>query len=87
MVYELLVNETGAKTLHANMELVGPITYTKEESAFADTIMKAYGGESYDGSIKPLEVTRPDPDGGSTDVGDVSFIVPEITLNAVTAPL
>lgn len=87
-LYELLVNETGAKTLHANMELVGPITYTKEELAFADTIMKAYGGESYgiDGSIKPLEQTRPDPDGGSTDVGDVSFIVPEITLNAVTAP-
>lgn len=87
-LYELLVNETGARALHANMQLVGPITYTKEEIDFANTIMKAYGAEpnGIDGSIKPLEQTRPDPDGGSTDVGDVSYIVPEITLNAATAP-
>ncbi|NBO48360.1 MAG: amidohydrolase [Chitinophagia bacterium] len=87
-LYELLVNETGAKTLHKNMELVGPITYTNEEKAFADKIMKEYGAESLGiaGGIKPLEATRPDPDGGSTDVGDISYIVPEITLNATTAP-
>jgi len=87
-LYELLVNETGAKTLHKNMQLVGPITYTAEEKAFADQIMKAYGAESLgiDGSIKPLEATKEDPTGGSTDVGDVSYIVPEITLNAATAP-
>lgn len=87
-LYELLVNETGAKTLHANMQLVGPIQYTQEETAFANNIMKEYGNEQLgiDGSIKPLEVTRPDPDGGSTDVGDVSYIVPEISLNATTAP-
>ncbi|MFM7838827.1 MAG: amidohydrolase [Chitinophagaceae bacterium] len=87
-LYEILINEKGAKALHNNMELVGPITYTQEEQDFAEKIMKAYGAEyqGLDGSIKPLEVTKPDPDGGSTDVGDVSFIVPEITLNAVTAP-
>ena len=33
-----------------------------------------------------MEVTREDPVGGSTDVGDVSYIVPEITLQATTAP-
>ena len=87
-LYELLVNETGAKTLHKNMELVGPIKYTEEEIAFANKIMKEYGAEpqGINGNIKPLEATRPDPDGGSTDVGDVSYIVPEITLNAATAP-
>jgi aminobenzoyl-glutamate utilization protein B len=37
------------------------------------------------GAIKPLEV-KEDPSGGSTDVGDVSYIVPEITLMATTAP-
>jgi aminobenzoyl-glutamate utilization protein B len=70
------------------MELVGPITYTEEEKAFADKIMKEYGAEvqGLAGGIKPMEATRPDPDGGSTDVGDVSYIVPEITLNAATAP-
>ncbi len=87
-LYELLVNETGAKTLHKNMQIVGPITYTAEEKAFADQIMKAYGAEALgiDGSIKALEETKADPSGGSTDVGDVSYIVPEITLNAATAP-
>lgn len=87
-LYEILINEKGAQVLHQNMALVGPITYTQEEQDFAEKIMKAYGAEyqGLDGSIKPLEVTKPDPEGGSTDVGDVSFIVPEITLNAVTAP-
>jgi aminobenzoyl-glutamate utilization protein B len=39
-LYELLTNETGAKTLQNNMNIVGPITYTPEELAFADKIMK-----------------------------------------------
>ncbi len=87
-LYEILVNETGAKALHANMQMIGPIKYTKEEIEFANKIMKEYGAEpmGIKGDIKPLEATRPDPDGGSTDVGDISYIVPEITLNAVTAP-
>lgn len=87
-LYELLVNETGAKVLHQNMQMVGPIKYSTEEIRFADEIMRAYGdsAQGIDGSIKPMEITRPDPDGGSTDVGDISYIVPEITLNAVTAP-
>jgi aminobenzoyl-glutamate utilization protein B len=87
-LYELLTNETGAKVLHNNMEFVGPITYSKEELSFADKIMKEYGLESkgINGTVKPLEETKKDPDGGSTDVGDVSYIVPEITLLATTAP-
>ncbi len=87
-LYEILINETGAKTLQANMNLVGPVTYTKDELSFADKIMKEYGLEmkGISGSIKPLETTKQDPTGGSTDVGDVSYIVPEITLLAATAP-
>ena len=86
--YELLINETGAKALQANMELVGPVTYTQQETDFANNIMKEYGSEpkGLRGTIKPLEITKPDPDGGSTDVGDISYIVPEITLLAATAP-
>ncbi|MGZ8558846.1 MAG: amidohydrolase [Chitinophagaceae bacterium] len=87
-LYELLINETGAKALQANMNLVGPVTYTKDELNFADKIMKEYGLEmkGISGTIKPLEITKEDPVGGSTDVGDVSYIVPEITLLATTAP-
>lgn len=87
-LYELLINEAGAKALQKNMELVGPITYTDEEKTFAEKIMKEYGMEPMGiaGGIKPLEATKTDPEGGSTDVGDVSYIVPEITLMATTAP-
>lgn len=87
-LYELLINETGARTLHSNMELIGPIQYTPDELNFAEKIMKEYGQEykGISGGIKPLEATMPDAPGGSTDVGDVSYIVPEITLMATTAP-
>jgi aminobenzoyl-glutamate utilization protein B len=87
-LYELLINETGAKALQSNMNLLGPITYTPDELAFADKIMKEYGLEAkgISGTIKPLEITKPFADNGSTDVGDVSYIVPEITLLATTAP-
>ena len=87
-LYELLINETGAKTLQNNMNLVGPITYTADELNFADKIMKEYGlaSNGINGSIKPLETTKENTPGGSTDVGDVSYIVPEITLMATTAP-
>ncbi|MCJ7466483.1 MAG: amidohydrolase [Maribacter sp.] len=87
-LYELLINEAGANVLHRNMEYVGPIVYSKEELAFGDKIMKAYGLESkgINGSIKPLASEDQEVPGGSTDVGDVSYIVPEITLLATTAP-
>ncbi|ULQ55704.1 amidohydrolase [Flavihumibacter rivuli] len=87
-LYELLVNEAGATALQKNLELLGGISYTPEELAFAEKIMKEYGApyKGMDAKVKPLEKTNPDPAGGSTDVGDVSYIVPEITLMAPTAP-
>ena len=87
-LYEILNNEAGAQVLHRNMELLGPIIYSPEEIAFAKEIQEAYGlpAKGMNGNIKPLETTKADPDGGSTDVGDISWIVPEITLLAVTAP-
>jgi aminobenzoyl-glutamate utilization protein B len=88
--YDLLINETGAKALQANLEILGPIKYTPDEIDFANRIMKEYGNgteaKGIKGDINPLEATKPDPEGGSTDVGDVSYIVPEISLLTTTAP-
>jgi len=86
--YELLVNRTGAGALQKNLEIVGPITYTDYEIAFAKKIQEVQGGEQVglDGKIYPLKETAEHPTGGSTDVGDISWIVPEITLIATTAP-
>lgn len=87
-LYEILVNESGAKALQKNMEIVGPITYSQEELDFADSLMENYGMDKngINGEIQPLDKTNEDPAGGSTDVGDVSYIVPEISLLATTAP-
>lgn len=86
--YELLANRRGAEALQKNLEYLGPITYTEEEQAFARKIQEVSGVEQkgLDGKIHPLRETDKDPTGGSTDVGDVSWIVPEITLLATTAP-
>jgi aminobenzoyl-glutamate utilization protein B len=86
--YELLVNRTGAAALQRNLQILGPIFYTPEEIDFAKKIQEQSGREQtgLDGKIYPLKETAEHPTGGSTDVGDISWIVPEITLVATTAP-
>ncbi len=87
-IYELLVNRTGATALQKNLELLGEISYTPEELAFAKAIQENTGKPQIgmSGTVSPLRPTEKDPEGGSTDVGDVSWIVPEISLAVSTAP-
>ncbi len=86
--YEILVNRKGAEVLQKNLELLGPISYSTEEIAFAKKIQETQNAEQsgLDGKIYPLKETQEHPAGGSTDVGDISWLVPEITLVATTAP-
>jgi len=86
--YEMLVNMAGAKLIQANFEWLGPIKYTAEEQEFARAIQRATGVEAkgLNGDIQPFEEPRPDPPGGSTDVADVSWIVPTLHLSVTTAP-
>ena len=86
--YELLANIAGAKLIHANLTWLGPIQYTKEEQEFAKAIQRATGVQEKGLScaIQPLKEPRADPDGGSTDVGDVSWIVPTLHMSVTTAP-
>lgn len=87
-IHEVMVNRTGAARLQSNLEYLGPITYTDDEQNFAKGIQKAtdkpqVGIESI---INPMEETLEHPMGGSTDVGDVSYVAPVIRLRATTAP-
>jgi len=86
--YELLVNKKGAEALQKNLEMLGPIVYTPEEIAFAKKIQEVQGGvqTGLNGKINLLKITEEHPQGGSTDVGDISWIVPEITVLVTTAP-
>ena len=87
-IYETLVNREGGKIMQANLELLGPITYTAEETAFGKAIQKATEKPEVgmDSKIYPMEETLESPGGGSTDVGDVSWNVPNINLGVTVAP-
>ena len=87
-IYEVLVNREGGKIMQKNIELLGPIQYTEEEVAFGKKIQEATEKPQVglDSSIGPLEETKENPGGGSTDVGDVSWNVANINLRVTTAP-
>tara|TARA_B100001142_G_scaffold290588_1_gene308224 strand:- start:87791 stop:89221 length:1431 start_codon:yes stop_codon:yes gene_type:complete len=88
-IYEVLVNRKGGELMQKNLELLGPIEYTQEEIKFAKGIQASTGKSQLglDSSIKPLRETLENPGGGSTDVGDVSWNVPNINLGVTTAPV
>lgn len=87
-LHEVLVNRTGGQALQKNLELLGKIEYTEEEVKFAKRIQEVTNKEQIgmDSEIRALEDTKEHPGGGSTDVGDVSWLVPEIRLGVTTAP-
>jgi len=85
-VYNLLANEALSKTLDANLRLVGGYTYTEQEKEFAQKIQKTFTS-----TVPKLESTNTiidfganDDKGGSTDVGDVSWVVPTVGLSTAT---
>ena len=85
--WDMLVNETGARLLHANLLLLGPATYTAEEQAFARQIQKATGVPEvgmFEG-VKPLEGQK--AEGGSTDVADISWVAPTLHVSVATSPV
>jgi len=88
-IYEVLVNRTGAGYVQKNLETLGPVTYTDEETTFAKKIQESTGKPQVGlyTKIEPMEETDPNAGGGSTDVADVSWIVPTIRLSVATAPI
>jgi aminobenzoyl-glutamate utilization protein B len=84
--WEVLLNVAGAKLLDANLRWIGTPTYTAEEDAFAKKIQTAteVPAVGMDRSIEALDAQV--EEGGSTDVGDVSWIVPTLNLTVVTSP-
>ena len=87
-IWELLPNRAGGVAMQKNLETLGAIAYTDTEQAFAKTIQRATGKPEIglDMKIEPLEPTAELGEGGSTDVGDVSWIVPVTRLAVTTAP-
>jgi len=86
--YEMLVNRTGARLLHANLEWLGPVPFTEKDQEFARQLQKSAGVEEkgLDGSVQAIDENPGPPEGGSTDVADVSWNVPILHLSVSTAP-
>ncbi|MDT0608542.1 amidohydrolase [Croceitalea rosinachiae] len=85
-VHELLPNLTLQKLVHDNLSNIGGVAYSMEEKEFADKIAISLGQESANAeramAIQPYkEVARAY---GSTDVGDVSFVVPTVGFGTAT---
>ncbi|GAB1343829.1 amidohydrolase [Gemmatimonas sp.] len=85
-VYSLLPNETLLRVEQRALERVGGYTLTPEERAFAEKLQKseAFVPVALEATqrVKPLVVGQ--PGAGSTDVGDVSWMVPTVQLGAAT---
>ncbi|MEC8611915.1 MAG: amidohydrolase [Bacteroidota bacterium] len=87
-IHDLLPNRTGGAAMQKNLEALGDIQYTQEEIDFALEMQRNNGKPKIgiDGKIRSLRETLKSPGGGSTDVGDVSYNVPVVSLNVTTAP-
>jgi aminobenzoyl-glutamate utilization protein B len=85
-IYNLLPNVTLAEKMYDNLKKIGGFTYTEEEKAFAEKIHTTLGDPkpvSVANEIKPFEVKLRGT-GGSTDVGDVSWVAPTVGLRTAT---
>jgi aminobenzoyl-glutamate utilization protein B len=83
--HDLLINKTLAVNMQTNLEKVGGVIYTADENAFAKKIQASFLGKTESietaAMVKPLQV---DKNQGSTDVGDVSYVVPTVGLETAT---
>ena len=83
--YNVLANEALSKLVDKNLRFTGGVTYTAEERGFAEAISKTLGENSkpLDSAekIEPYEFKK---NKGSTDVGDVSWVVPTAGLYTAT---
>lgn len=86
-VYNLLPNETLAEIMYKNLKTVGGVSYTEDEKQFALEVMKTLDA----GKLTPESAQEIKPytvqlrgSGGSTDVGDVSWMAPTVGMSAAT---
>lgn len=86
-LYNLLPNETLGRIMHKNLMKVGGVNYTDAERKFAEEILNTYPDFKADlnnaTDIEPFYVQEKGT-GGSTDVGDVSWLVPTAGMSAAT---
>ena len=85
--HDLLINKTLAETMQKNLDQVGGVKYNTSELEFGKKIQNSFTfkAPAIEGAatIVPLQGFI-DASGGSTDVGDVSYAIPTVGLDAAT---
>lgn len=85
-VYALQPNETLARVQQRALERVGGFTYSPDERAFAERLQHSTAFTAVPlertAQVQPLVLDK--ADAGSTDVGDVSWVVPTVQLSSAT---
>ncbi len=87
-VYNLKPNGVLAELVHKNMESLGGFEYTPEEKAFAEKIKQSFPKHRQQDlnlvtQVNSFSVSE-DAFPGSTDVGDISWVVPTAGLSTAT---
>jgi aminobenzoyl-glutamate utilization protein B len=84
-VYDMLPNETLAKVVDTNLRAVGGYTYTESEKIFAEKIQTTFRTPlaplSETNTVVPFKL---DAVPASTDVADVSWVVPTVGFGTAT---
>jgi aminobenzoyl-glutamate utilization protein B len=84
-VYNVLPNDYLAVLQKRNLERVGGVTYTPAERAFGESIRKTLAEPMLPlGSERTVVTTKGDVASASTDLGDVSWRVPTVSMTAAT---
>ena len=84
-VHELLPNSTLQQLVYSKLEQLGGFGYTKEEELFAEKISKTLSNpKPLASSLEVQPYSEIGRAGGSTDVGDVSFVVPTVGFRTAT---
>ena len=84
-VYSLLRNETLAKVMDRELRAVGGVHYDAQERAFAEKLQTTMPPPVRPlGAAQEIQPFRLEQRYGSTDVGDVSWVVPSATVRTAT---
>ena len=83
--FSLLPNEVIQKLMHKNLTSFGGIKYSRDEQKYAETIYKTFISPSLEiGSQELVREYTSSHSYGSTDVGDVSWVVPTAGIRTAT---
>jgi aminobenzoyl-glutamate utilization protein B len=86
--WNMNVNMTGQRILHSNLAWLGPLEFTTAEQDFAKAIQRETGvaEKGLHQEVKVFDANPGPAEGGSTDVGDISWKIPTLNLSVTTAP-